>query len=862
MEQRAEELPMVNLTIDDKKVSVPEGTTILKAAESAGIYIPTLCYHSKLFPIGACRVCLVEVEGEDRPVASCDTQAREGMVVRTNTEEIIRRRKQMLQFVLLHHPLDCPVCDKAGECEVQDITVEMCVLEQPFWSAKPEKTKEELSPVLDLWHTRCIMCGRCVQICKEVQGARAIDYVVRSGFASKVGPVEFDGYPCESCSQCLSVCPVGAIIDSTFRYSARAWQLEKKDSICTFCGIGCAHELNVRNNKVYRVTVRDFQGHNKGNLCSVGRFGRDAVHSEARLTAPAIRKNGSLKNVEWEEALDYAADQLKKTISKHGSNSVAGLASARCSNEALYAFQRVMRDGLGANSLDTLARLDNFAVMQTMTDVYGVPAPTATLTDIDDADAILVVDSNIICTHPVAALEMLRVFHLKGTKVYVVGHRSNKFTTQCTQYARTTPGSEAALLNCLTNIMVEKGALDEAALKGRTEGFDKLRLHLMKYPLNDTAARTGIDPTIIAEIAEGIASAKNFLVVLSPGSLHAAVNSSIARAAVNLAVLKGGKTLSLLREGNAQGALDMGVTPDFLPGYKEAVSNGSAGLSSILHGIESGDIKALYLVGGDIRKEMALLGVPLESLQGLDCLIVQDVFGGPVAEVAHVVLPACSFAEREASYTNAYRIVQHSGKAIDPVGSAYSDLEILSELGQRLGLTALETVQAARSQIAASTPIYDFIGADPLAGVGAWDYSKVAAGTRLRLSVVTESQASGNGQYPYILTFDNMLHFGGRTSLRSASLGKVRVDGMVEFSENDAAALGLQDGAVVELRVKGGGSAKLPMRISRELPPGVVSVPAHDFETVGALIGKLDAAVFRPEQPAPIWLAGISAKKE
>ncbi|GAB4334831.1 MAG: molybdopterin-dependent oxidoreductase [Candidatus Abyssubacteria bacterium] len=853
---------MVNLTIDDKKVSVPEGTTILKAAESAGIYIPTLCYHPKLSPIGACRVCLVEVEGEDRPVASCDTHVREGMVVRTSTDEIVRQRKQMLQLVLLHHPLDCPVCDKAGECDVQDITVQMCILEQPFWSAKPEKTKEELSPVLDLWHTRCIMCGRCVQVCKEVQGARAIDYVVRSGFASKVGPVEFDGYPCESCSQCLSVCPVGAIIDSTFRYSARAWQLTKKDSVCTFCGVGCAYELNVRNDKVYRVTVRDFQGHNKGNLCSVGRFGRDAIHNEARLTVPAIRTNGSLKSVEWEEALDHVAQKLKGTVSTHGSKSVAGLASARCSNEALFAFQRVMREGLGTNCLDTLARLDNFAILQTMTDVYGVPAPTATLADIDEADAILVVDSNIICTHPVAALEALRVFHSKGTKLYVVGHRSNKLTTQCTQYARTMPGSEAALLNCLAGFLVEKYALDDAALKGRTEGYDKLKLHLMKYPLSETAVRIGLDPGVVAEIAEGIAGAKKFLVMLSPGSLHAAVNSSIARAAVNLAVLKGGKTLSLLREGNAQGALDMGVTPDFLPGYKEAVVDGAAGLSGILHGIESGEIKALYLVGGDIRKEMILLGAPLEILENLECLIVQDPFGGPVAEAAHVILPACSFAERAASYTNAYRIVQHSGKAIEPVGSARSDLEILSSIGQRLGLTKMETLQSARTQIAASVAIYDFLAADSFVGSGTWDYSKVATGARLNLSVVTESQLSDDGEYPYTLTFDNMLHYGGMTSLRSPSLGKIRLDGVLELGENDAAALGLGHGAIVEIKVKGGGSAELPVQISRELPPGVISVPAHDFETVGTLIGKLDTSVFRPEQAAPVWSANIRVKKE
>ncbi len=856
---------MVNLTIDGKKVSVPEGTTILKAAESAGIYIPTLCYHPKLSPIGACRVCLVEVEGEKRAVASCDVQAREGMVVRTNTEEIVRQRKQMLQFVLLNHPLDCPVCDKAGECDVQDITVEMCVLQQPFWTVKPEKVKEELSPVLDIWHTRCIMCGRCVQVCKEIQGARAVDYVVRSGYASKVGPTQFGGYPCESCSQCLSVCPVGAILDSTFRYSARAWQLKPVNAICTFCGVGCSYELNVRDNKVYRVTVRDFQGHNRGNLCSVGRFGRDAAHSESRLTSPAIRKNGSLRNTSWDEALGYAAERLRVIAKSAGNKSIAGLASARCSNESLFAFQRLMRDGLGTSRLDTPASLNNLAIIETMTDVYGVPAPTATLSDVDKADVILVVDSNIICTHPVAALEALRVHFAGSAKVLVVGHRSNKLTTQCTQFARIMPGAEAAVLNCVANMLVEKGVLDGEALERGTDGYNKLKLHLTPYSPAEVSAKTGVDAAILSEIADAIANSKNFLLMLSPGSLHSSMNSSIARAAVNLAVLKGGKVLSLAREGNAQGTLDMGVSPAFLPGYKEAseAANGALDVAGILRGVESGEVKALYLMGGDIRKEMALLGLPLEALRSLDLLIVQDVFGGPVAEMAHVVLPACSFAEQDASYTSAYRIAQHSNKAIEPIGECRTDIEILSGVSHKLGLSPIESVEAARNQIAAAVPIYGFMKSSVgLVDASAWDYAKVASSARRKLSLVKEGRTAVDAAYPYVVSFDNMLHYGGAASLHSESLARVRVDGVVEISEDDARKLGVKNGAMVEVRVKGGGSAKLPGRVSRELPAGVLGIPGHDFALVHKLIAKLEPSALKAEEGAPVWAASIRVSKD
>jgi predicted molibdopterin-dependent oxidoreductase YjgC len=849
---------MINLTIDDNKLSVAEGTTILKAAESAGIEIPTLCYHGKLSPMGACRVCIVEVEGEDRPVASCDTPAREGMVVRTDTDEIKRQREQMIQFMLLHHPLDCPVCDKAGECEVQDITVAMGIMEQSYSSTKPDRRREKLSSVLDLWHSRCVMCGRCVQICKEVQGARAIDNVVRSGFASKVGPMEADGYPCESCGQCLSMCPVGAILDSTFMYSARAWQLDEIDSICTSCGVGCSYKLGVRENKVYRVTVGDFQGYNRGNLCSVGRFGRDAADSEARLLAPAIRSNGSLEETSWEQALDFAAQRLQEVASSNGGSMVAGLASASCTNEALYLFQRLMREGLGTDRIDTPARLNNLAIIETMTDVYGVPAPTATLADVDEADTILVLDSNIVSTHPVAALELLRVHNAGSAKLLVTGHRSNKLTTQCAQFARTAPGTEPALLNCLANALVESGSLDDAALGQSTEGFDKLKAHVAKYSPSDTATRTGIDASIITDIADAISASKNFLLVLAPGSLHSAVNSSIVRAAVNLSVLKGGKVLSLLGEGNAQGALDMGITPDFLPGYEEATGahGGSLEAAEILRAVESGEVKALYLLGGDIRREMALLGLSLDTLKSLELLIVQDVYGSPVADMAHVALPASGPAEREGAYTNAFRIVQRSPEAVRPRGQSRSDSEILDALSAKLGLSAFDSTANMRAQIASSFPAYES------ANGGAWDYSKVATGARRKLSTVEETSPTLDETYPYILTFDVALHFGGASSLHSESLAELRDDGIVEIGEDDALALGVEDGAVVEVKVKGGGAAKLPVRVSAELPKGVVNVPSHSYDLIGSLIPRLDLAAARAGEGVPVWTAGLSVGGE
>jgi len=525
----------------------------------------------------------------------------------------------------------------------------------------------------------------------------------------------------------------------------------------------------------------------------------------------------------------------------------------------------MMREGLGSERIDSLAHLNNLAIIEAVTDVYGLPAPTASLSDIDEADAILVLDSNIINTHPVAALDLLLVHRSGAAKVFVAGHRSNKLTTQCAQFARTQPGSEVALLNCLAGLMIEKGALNESVSKDLGEDYDKLKVHLAGYSLETASGMTGVDADIISEIAAAIGEAKNFLLVLSPGSLHSAVNSSVARAAINLAVLKNGKVLSLLREGNAQGALDMGVSPDFLPGYKEAVSpqSSSLGVSDIFHAIEAGEVKALYLMGGDIRKELSLLGLSLEILQSLECLIVQDVFGGPVAEMAHIVLPASSFAEHDATYTNAYRIVQHNAAALETLGQCRPDEGILNSLSHGLGLPQIDSVDAVRDQIASSVRMYDFMQEAPQpAGDGAWDYSRAAPGVKPRLSEVKEGQATVDEAFPYILTFDNALHYGGASSLHSGSLAKIRPDGIVEVSKDDANALGLENGTTVELKVKDGGSVKAPVQISGELPPGILSVPAHSHELIQSLISKLEPSTLKAEEGAPVWVAGLSVAKD
>ncbi len=345
----------MKVTIDGKTVDVKQESTILEAAREAGIRIPTLCYHKKLSPYGGCRVCVVQVEGIPRLVASCTTPVTDGMVVRTDTDSIRRVRKTIVELILSNHPNDCMICEQNGRCELQDLAYEFGLKEIRFQGEKSVHPIQNENPLIERDYNKCILCGRCVRMCDEIQGVGAVDFSKR-GFNAKIA-TEYDGVlSCEFCGNCIEVCPVGALTGKISRYKGRSWETRKVKTICNYCGCGCSLMVHEKEGSIIRVSHVEDECVNEGLMCVKGKFGFEYINHEERLTTPLVRKDGELKKADWDEALDTVAENLLRIRTEYGNNSIGGLCSAKCTNEDNYLFQKFMRTVIGTNNVDHCAR--------------------------------------------------------------------------------------------------------------------------------------------------------------------------------------------------------------------------------------------------------------------------------------------------------------------------------------------------------------------------------------------------------------------------------------------------------------------------------------------------------------------------
>ncbi len=797
---------MVTLTIDDKQVQVEKDATIYEAAKAAGINIPILCHDKKLKPFGACRMCLVEVEQmKGRLIPACTTPVTEGMIVRSSTPPVEKARKLVLELLLLNHPLDCPVCDKGGDCDLQNLAYDHKVNVNRLNDEKFHHVIDYNNPLIERDQNRCVLCGKCVRICDEIVSRGALTFISR-GIETKIG-TEFDGpLSCEFCGSCISVCPVGALLARPFKFKSRFWALQKKTSVCGYCGTGCSVTLGVKDNKVLTTVYDENQGFHNGQLCVRGRFGYQFISSDKRLKSPLIRKNGQLVEAGWDEALELVANRLKGAGA-----SAAALATPRMTNEELVLLKQLMTQQVGSANIDHSAGYAHAALTEGLAKSFGVAAAPSSILDIQKSDLLLVIKSDAYETHPVVGFEINLAVKNKGVDLQILSDKRGKLGKL--PKANTLlhkPGSEVALLNAIAKVLIDENLAGAAA---SVTGYAELAAGLAAFAPEQVAAQCGVSADAIKQLARTYAAAEKALIVFPVGLAYPAHTAQLAHAAANLAILAGklgkeGSGLLVLQEkNNSQGAVDVG----FVPG------NGGMTAQQILDGCLSGSIKTLLVAGENPVVSYPGQSKVKDALQKVDFLVVADLFLTETAQQADVVLPVCSYAEKEGTYTATDRRVQKVTPAIPAVGQSRTEFTVYGDLIRALGGQAPTTPADAFAQI----PAYAGIEYAALADDGA--FAPVAVKPALVLPVAAATQVEA-GKIA-LLTGAALYHCGTMSHYGEGTVAACP-EGYLELSYADAARLQIADGVEVTV-ASNEGSITLQARISLRMPEGVAFAPYH-----------------------------------
>lgn len=889
--------PLVSCTIDGKQISVPEGTLVIEAARMHGIDVPNFCYEPTLRPWGSCRMCMIEVHGKRGGIVEgCATPLREGMEVSTHSPASIQARQDMLRFFLIDHALDCPVCDKSGECRLQDSTYEYNVYNNPFRRPKRADEMRTYSPLISYKLDRCVICSQCTRVCEEIVGATAITMAQRT-YYSEVVPAfgnSLADTKCTHCGNCVAVCPVGALLDRT--YTDHEWKMDHTRTTCHYCAVGCTIDTRTIGSEVKRIDGTLYEGVNRGYLCVKGRWGYNYTQDGERITTPLIRRGDRFDPASWDEALNYIAMRL----ADYRDGDFMGVGSTKVTSEEAYLFQLFTRVVMGTNNIDTPARYSTLPGQQALARSFGLAATTNDIHEIRDMKCLLIVGANMPETHAIASYWVNIAVRTHGdpAALIVIDPHWNLLCDVATLWLKPRPGTDAALLTGLARIILDEGLASQAFIDARTDGFAAWQAGLAEFTVDRVAELTGVPAEQIVQAARLYATGNNHpaeegaLASYGPsgaffgnGLTQQAGSVGNVLALNNLALLTGnvGREYAgvntFVGDNNTQGAADMGLQPDLLPGYvpvtdaeararfeefwlsrwaprpdgprrgarpvRPLPAQAGLPLTELPDALEAGRVKAVFVQGEDLiglapnRERME------RALERAEFLAVQELFMTETAQLADVILPASSGFEKDGTYTNLERRVQRVRQAVpSPAGRA--DWQVLVDLAARFGYDLPYRHPAQiMEEIARAVPTYAGISYARLEADGLkWPVPSPAHPGTATLYLDTFETASGKASflpaphaptpaltepdYPLILQVAASLNHwdtGDRTR-RSVGPRRLEPSPFIDISTADATRAGIRDGAMVRVSSRHG-AIDVRARVVEALVPGLVRMTPH-----------------------------------
>jgi formate dehydrogenase major subunit len=874
---------LVTLEIDGKPVIVPAGTSIMRAAVSAGVQVPKLCATDSVKAFGSCRLCLVEIEGRRGTPASCTTPAESGMKVRTSSPKLHKLRKGVMELYISDHPLDCLTCGANGNCELQDMAGVVGLREVRYGYEgenhfKQPAPKDESNPYFSFEPSKCIVCSRCVRACEEVQGTFALTIQGR-GFESKVsaGNMPFLDSECVSCGACVQACPTATLIEKSV--------LEKGQpqhsvvTTCAYCGVGCSFKAEMQGGEVVRMVPFKDGKANHGHSCVKGRFAWGYTTHKDRIYKPMIRKKitDPWQEVSWDEAINYAASEFKRIQAQYGRDSIGGIVSSRCTNEEGYLVQKMIRAAFGNNNTDTCARVCHSPTGYGLSNTFGTSAGTQDFDSVEEADVIMVIGANPTDAHPVFASQMKRRLR-QGARLIVVDPRRTDLVksahVEADYHLPLRPGTNVAMINSLAHTIVTEGLVNEEFVKARCDQreFEQWRNFIVEERNSPEAMEpfTGVPAADVRAAARLYAKGPNGAIYYGLGVTEHSQGSTMVIGMANIAMLTGnlgrrGVGVNPLRgQNNVQGSCDMGAFPHEFSGYRH-VSNDAVResfekdwgvplqsepglrISNMVDAAIDGTFKGIYIQGEDIAQSDPNTQHITAGLSAMECVVVQDLFLNETASFAHVFLPGSTFLEKDGTFTNAERRLGRVRKAVAPA-NGYGDWEITMKLSAALGYPMhYNHPSEIMDEIARLTPTFAGVTYEKLDEMGSVQWpcnDKAPDGTpimhigtfvrgkgRFMLTEFVPTDERVTRRFPLILTTGRILtqyNVGAQTARTENNVW--HPEDLLDIHPQDAEDRGIKEGDLVSLTSRAG-ETSLKARISERMQPGVVYTTFHHMFT-------------------------------